>query len=216
LVQFDEFGPEKILEVYNPKIGMHGFVCLDNLSLGPAKGGIRMTPSVSVEEVSRLARAMTWKNSLAGLPFGGGKSGIIADDRQLTKEKKKSMVEAFAKAIQEVSPSLYIAAPDMNMAEEEMSWISKINGKKSVTGKPKRLGGLPHELGSTGLGVAQSAIIAATFSSLDIKKATIAIEGFGNVGWFAAKFLVEAGGKIVAVSDSKGCAYKKEGLSFNK
>jgi glutamate dehydrogenase (NAD(P)+) len=75
---FDEFGPEKILEVYNPRVGMRGFVVIDSSALGPGKGGIRMTPTVSKEEVFRLARTMTWKNALAGLPFGGAKSGIIA------------------------------------------------------------------------------------------------------------------------------------------
>jgi len=90
MVVYDEFGPEKIFQVYNPKIGLHGFVCLDNLSLGPGKGGIRLTPTVSIDEVSRLARAMTWKNSLADLPFGGAKAGIIADPREISLNKKKS------------------------------------------------------------------------------------------------------------------------------
>ena len=89
MVTFDNFGPEKIVEVYNPKVGMHGFVVIDNTALGPGKGGIRMTPTVSITEVSRLARAMTWKNAMAELPFGGAKAGIVADDRQISKEKKK-------------------------------------------------------------------------------------------------------------------------------
>ena len=87
---FDEYGPEKILEVYNAKVGMRGFVIIDNLSLGPGKGGIRMTPTISKEEVFRLARTMTWKNSLAGLPFGGAKSGIIADPRNFDLKQKKN------------------------------------------------------------------------------------------------------------------------------
>ena len=96
MVNFDDVGPEKILEVYNPKVGMHGFVVIDNTALGPGKGGIRMTETVTKTEVSRLARAMTWKNSLAGLPFGGAKAGIIADDRTMTQEKKDEIVAAFA------------------------------------------------------------------------------------------------------------------------
>src|SRR3989338_2350506 len=120
MVKFDEFGPEKIVEVYNAKVGMHGFVVIDNTALGPGKGGIRMTPTVSVDEVSRLARAMTWKCAMADLPFGGAKSGIVADPRQLTPEKKKEIVEAFAEALKIVSPSLYVSAPDISMAEEEM------------------------------------------------------------------------------------------------
>ena len=120
MVEFDAFGPEKVLEVYNPKVGMSGFVVIDNTALGPGKGGIRMTPSVTIEEVAKLARAMTWKTALAELPFGGAKSGIVADDRKITAEKKKEIIAAFAKALSVVSPSMYVAAPDMNTAEEEM------------------------------------------------------------------------------------------------
>ena len=214
---FDEFGPEKILEVYHPKSGMRGFVCIDNTSLGPGKGGIRMTPTVTKEEVFRLARTMTWKCSLAGLPFGGAKSGIIADPRKFDSKKKKEIVEAFADALKAVSPSLYVAAPDINMAEQDMEWYYKKNGsKQSVTGKPKKDGGLPHELGSTGFGVYHSLLVAAKFAKLDVKNSTVAIEGFGNVGWFVAKYLSEYGGKIVAVSDSKGVIYNKHGLDFKK
>ncbi len=214
---FDEYGPQKIIEVYNPKVGMRGILCIDNLSLGPGKGGIRMTPTVSKEEVFRLARTMTWKNSLAGLPFGGAKSGIIADPRDFDVKKKKEIVEAFADALKPVSPSEYVAAPDINMAEEEMEWYYKQNGdKKSVTGKPLKLGGLPHELGSTGFGVYHSLLVAAKYAKLDIGQSTVAIEGFGNVGWFVAKFLSQKCKKIVAVSDSRGAIYDKEGLDFNK
>ena len=110
MVEFDEFGPEKIFEVYNPKVGMHGFVVLHNLSLGVGKGGIRMTPSVSIDEVAKLARTMTWKNALADLPFGGAKAGIIADDRTITKQKKKEIIQAFSIAIKPICPKLYIAA----------------------------------------------------------------------------------------------------------
>src|SRR3989344_2816039 len=215
MVKFDEFGPEKILEVYHPSSGMHGFVVIDNTSLGPAKGGIRLTSTVSIDEVARLARAMTWKCALADLPFGGGKSGIIADAKNLTKEKKKEILEEFAKALKIVSPSLYIAAPDINTAEQEMEWFAKANGNNnSCTGKPKKLGGLPHELGSTGFGVYHSTLIALKHKKMDVKRTTIAIEGFGNVGWFAAKFLSEKGAKLIAVSDSSGVIYNPKGLDF--
>ena len=217
MVEFDEFGPEKILEVYNPRVGMRGFVVLDSLALGPGKGGIRMTSSVSIDEVARLARAMTWKCALADLPFGGGKSGIIADDRQISKEKKKEIVEAFSEALRMVSPHMYVSAPDMNMAEEEMEWFAKKNGSmKSCTGKPKSLKGIPHELGSTGFGVFHATVVGAEHIKLNLKKATVAIEGFGNVGWFVAKYLSEYGAKLVAVSDSKGVIYNKDGLDFNE
>ena len=89
MVDYDEFGPEKIITVYDASTGMKGFVVIDNSALGPGKGGIRMTPTVTVDEVARLARAMTWKTALAELPFGGAKSGIIANDKQISAETKK-------------------------------------------------------------------------------------------------------------------------------
>ena len=215
-INYDDFGPEKILDVYNPKVGMRGFVVLDNLGLGVAKGGIRMTPTVTVGEVSRLARAMTWKNSLADLPFGGGKAGIVADPRAITPQQKKEIVRAFAEAIAPICPSLYVAGPDINTTETEMGWIADALGKKACTGKPAKMGGLPHELGSTGFGVAHATFVAAEHLGWDISKKTVAIEGFGNVGWFVAKFLSERGAKIVAVSDSRGVAYLNKGLDFEK
>src|SRR3989344_5327582 len=193
LVNYDEFGPEKVIQVYNPKVGMKGFVVIDSLALGPGKGGIRMTPTVSIDEVSRLARVMTWKTSMADLPFGGAKSGIIADPKAISLEKKKEIIEAFAKALKIVSPDLYVAAPDINTAEREMEWYAKANGsKKSCTGKPKKMGGLPHELGSTGFGVFHAAKVAAEYAKLDLEKST------------------------VAISDSRGVIYNKAGLNFNK
>ncbi len=214
---FDEYGPEKILEVYNAKVGMRGFVIIDNLSLGPGKGGIRMTPTISKEEVFRLARTMTWKNSLAGLPFGGAKSGIIADPRNFDLKQKKIIVEAFSEELKTVSPREYIAAPDINMGKQEMEWFAKKNGdKRSCTGKPKKMGGLPHELGSTGFGVYHAALVATPYVKIDLNKCTVAIEGFGNVGWFAGKFLSEQGSKIIAVSDSRGVIYNNRGLNFKK
>lgn len=213
----DSFGPEKIVHVYNPKLGIKGVVVIDSTSLGPGKGGIRMTDTVDEEEVFRLARAMTWKTALAELPFGGAKSGIIVDSKQISKEDKKEIVEWFAKALKIVSPKMYIAAPDMYMAEQEMEWFAKANGdKKSVTGKPKSMGGLPHELGSTGFGVYHSTLTALDFMNKNVKKTTVAIEGFGNVGIFAGKFLSEKGAKIIAISDSKGMIHNKDGLDFKE
>jgi len=215
MVNFDRFGPEKVIEVHDEKSGMHGFLVIDSTRLGPGKGGIRMTPTVSVDEVARLARAMTWKCALAGLPFGGAKSGIVADDRKISKEKKKEIVEAFSRAVKPVCPSLYVAAPDMNMAEEEMRWFAEENGDMcSCTGKPADMGGIPHELGSTGFGAYHAALIAAEHAGIKVKGATFAVEGFGNVGVFVAKFMAEAGAKLVGVSDSKGLLYRKDGINF--
>ncbi|MCD6522642.1 MAG: Glu/Leu/Phe/Val dehydrogenase [Candidatus Diapherotrites archaeon] len=217
MVEYDEFGPEKIFQVYDPVSGMKGFVVIDNTVLGPGKGGIRMTPSVDLDEVVRLARAMTWKCSLAGLPFGGAKSGIIADAKKISAKKKKEIVEAFARAVSCVCPSEYVAAPDMYMAEEEMAIIAKtLKTRKACTGKPRRMGGIPHEIGSTGWGVFEAARVAAPYAGIDLRGATVAVEGFGNVGSFAARFLWEAGAKPVAVSDSHGVIYNKEGLDFER
>jgi len=213
----DEFGPEKILEVYDPKVGMRGFLVIDSTAFGPGKGGIRMTPSVDQEEVFKLARTMTWKNALAELPFGGAKGGIIADPKTFDKKKKKAIVEAYSKALKIVSPKMYVSAPDMNMGEQEMEWFAKKNGSmKSCTGKPKDMGGIPHELGSTGFGVYHSALVAIKHLGLKPKDVTFAVEGFGNVGYFAAKFLTEKGAKLIAASDSKGTAYNPKGIDFKK
>ncbi|MFA4907457.1 MAG: Glu/Leu/Phe/Val dehydrogenase [archaeon] len=217
-IEYDEFGPEKVLEFYDPKTKMHGFTVIHNAALGPAKGGIRFTPTVSAEEVFRLARAMSWKTALAELPFGGGKSGIIAPAGKISQQQKDEIIRAFARATKPFVPSIYVAGPDISTTEHEMEVYAKENGNmQACTGKPKALGGLPHELGSTGFGVYHSLRVAAEHKGMDLDKATIAIEGFGNVGWFLAKFLSENfKTKIVAVSDSKGTAYLESGMKFEE
>jgi glutamate dehydrogenase (NAD(P)+) len=217
MIKYDKFGPEKIIQVYDSKTGMRGITVVHNTALGPGKGGIRMTPSVDVEEVYRLAETMTWKNALAGIPFGGAKSGIIADDRKITQEEKDAIVAAFSKAIKQIAPEIYIAGPDMNMTEHEMEIFANANGdKKSCTGKPAEMGGLPHELGSTGFGVYHSILVAIEHLKLNPEELTVAIEGFGNVGTFVMQFLTEKGVKVVAVSDSKGTIYDETGLKYEK
>ncbi len=217
MIEYDEFGPEKILEVYNPKVGMRGFVVLHNTALGPGKGGIRMTPTVDKEEVYRLARTMTWKNAMAELPFGGAKGCIIADPKTFDLKRKKLIVEAYSRALKPVCPSMYVSAPDMNTGEREMEWFAKANGSMNAcTGKPKKLGGIPHELGSTGFGVYHSALVAIEHMGWKPDEVTFAVEGFGNVGSFAAKFLTEKGAKLIATSDSKGLIYNKEGIDFKQ
>ncbi len=215
--EFDEFGPEKIIQVYNPKVGMHGYLVVDSTALGVSKGGIRMTPTLNLDEVVALARTMTWKNALADLPFGGAKSGIIADDKQISKEKKDEIIKAFAESLKELCPNKYVAAPDIHTGEHEMEIFSKtIGSKKACTGKPEKMGGIPHELGSTGFGVSKSTLVALKYLKKDPKKLTFAVEGFGNVGSFAAKFLTENGMKLIAVSDSRGCLNVKDGIDFYK
>lgn len=224
-IKKDKFGPEYIIEVYDSKIGMEGFLVIDNTTLGLGKGGIRMTPNVTKEEVFRLARVMTWKNALAGIPFGGAKAGIIWTGG--SDELKQEFIKSFARAIKPFVPKKYIPGPDVNTTEKEMrSFAEELGIWKSSTGKPadyclknpktgKKMCGLPHELGSTGFGVAHSAIIATEVAKFDIKNMKVAIEGFGNVGEFAFKHLQEMGAKIVAVSGSRGGVYDENGLDLN-
>jgi len=222
----DEFGPEISLEVYDPMIKMHGFLIVDSTVLGPGKGGIRMTPDVREEEVRRLARTMTWKNALAELPFGGAKAGIVWSGG--SDQLKKQYIQSFARAIKIFTPKKYIAGPDINTGEREMQWFIEATGNwRSATGKPANLCmkvfgkpgkkcGIPHEFGSTGFGVAQATKVAADFLGLDLKKAKVAIAGFGNVGSFTCKYLREIGAKIVALSDINGAIFNEDGLECKK
>ena len=219
----DPYGPEYVLTVCDPKIGMTGFLVIHNTALGPRKGGIRMTPDITADEVRRLASTMTWKNALAGIPFGGAKVGIVwagGND-----EKKKQFIQSFARAIKPFTPKKYIAGPDVNTGEREMQWFVEATGNwRTATGKPanycmKIFGksggkcGIPHEFGSTGFGVAHATAVAAGLIGIDLKKATVAIHGFGNVGTFAYKFLTEMGARVVALADKSGAAYSPDGFS---
>ncbi len=227
----DEFGPELILKIYDPKINMEGFLVIDNTVLGPGKGGIRMTPDVTEEEVYRLARAMTFKNALADIPFGGAKSGIKfpvipGESIEETRARKKTFIQSFAKSIKLLTPKKYIAGPDVNTGEREMQWFVEATGIwKSATGKPSNLCtqiikngktdkrcGIPHEFGSTGFGVAQATKIAAEISGINIKGAKIAIHGFGNVGTFTYKYLTQMGANIVAIADKNGAVLAENGF----
>ncbi len=219
-IKKDKFGPEYMVEVYDPATGMRGFLVIDNTAIGPGKGGIRMTANVTAEEVYRLARTMTWKNSIADIPFGGAKGGIVwpGGDKQL----KKKFVQAYARAIAPLIPKKYIAGPDVNSGEEEMKWIAEAVGIwNASTGKPanycsgsgkSKKCGLPHELGSTGFGVVESTEVAAELAGIPLKDATVAIHGFGNVGTFAWQFLTEKGAKITALADRSGAVLSKSGL----
>jgi len=210
-IKKDKFGPEYIISVYDPALGMEGFLVIDNTRLGPGKGGMRMTPGVTAEEVFRLARAMTWKNAVCGLPFGGAKSGIVWKGG--SPELKKQFVQSFARRVAPFMPGRYIAGPDVSSGENEMQWFVEATGdRKTATGKPSEIGGLPHELGSTGYGVAHAARVALELKGGNIKEAKVAIEGFGNVGTFAFKFLKEMGAKIIAVADSRGGVVRESGL----
>ncbi len=211
---FDEFGPERIIQTYDVKTRTEGILVIDNTARGLGKGGIRIEPDVTVDEVARLARAMTWKNALADIPFGGAKSGIRIDPKKVD---KLAAVRAFARLLKELVPSSYVPGPDMNCGEAEMAIFAKeVGTPKAATGKPAEMGGLPHELGSTGIGVGHATLVALECRKIPVNGATIAIEGFGNVGTFAAKFLTERGAKLIAVSDSKGMIYDEKGLDYEE
>jgi len=218
--EIDEWGPEKVLQVYDPDTGMKGVLVIDNTSTGPGKGGIRFAPSVTPLEIFRLARTMTWKCAAAGLPFGGAKGGIIADPNKVD---RVSWMKSFAKMIRPYCPSQYIAATDVGTTELDMAiFAHEIGDMRACTGKPSELGGIPHELGTTGYGVS-----VALQTALDILKdlkiipvpqksqTRVVIQGFGNVGSFAARFLDQSGIKVVGVSDVSGFIYSKDENGLN-
>lgn len=206
----DDLGPEKVLHVYQPQAGLRAIVVVDNTACGPAIGGVRMAADVSVDEVFRLARAMTLKNAAAGLPHGGGKAGIVAEPHAADKPR---LVRAFARAIREIAD--YIPGPDMGTDEACMAWLSDEIGR--AVGLPRVLGGIPlDEVGATGFGLARCAEVAAPFCDLKLKGARLVIEGFGNVGRPAARFLEELGVRLVAASDSKGAVYNADGLDVSQ
>jgi len=219
----DKFGPKYIVKVYDPEINMEGFLVIDNTILGPGKGGIRMSADVTEEEVSRLARIMTWKNALAEIPFGGAKAGIIWKGG--TDQLKKQYVQSFARAIKLFTPKQYIAGPDVNTGEKEMQWFVEATGNwRSVTGKPANICmkffgkpgekcGIPHEFGSTGFGVAQAVAETAKALNIDIRGARVSIHGFGNVGTFTYMYLQNMGAIIVVIADKSGAIFNDNGLN---
>ncbi len=220
-IPVDKFGPQYCVQVSDQSIGMKGYLVIDNTALGPGKGGVRMTPTVTLGEVYRLARTMTWKNALVGIPFGGAKGGMVWDGG--SDELKKKHVQAFASALKPFIPHFYITGPDVSSGEKEMQWIAETLGVwEAATGKPasyceiteggRKKCGLPHEYGSTGFGVAHAARVIAELLGMDFKKTRIAIEGFGNVGSFVFKFLKKWGAQIIAVSDSGGTAVSHQGF----
>ncbi len=204
----DELGPAKVVQLYDPRTQMRGIVVIDNIACGPAIGGVRMAPDVTTQEVFRLACAMTLKNAAAGLPHGGGKAGIVADPKTADKPE---IVRAFARAIRCLDE--YIPGPDMGTDETCMAWVKDETGRS--VGLPRVVGGIPlDELGATGYGLAKSAEVAAEWCKMDLSDATVAIEGYGNVGQHAARFLAEYGVKMVAASDSRNAIYDPNGLDI--
>ena len=216
----DKWGPEKVIRVYDPDLGMEGILCIDNTALGPGKGGMRIREGITPVEVFKLARTMTWKCALADLPFGGAKGGINANPYTIDKIK---YMKSFAKSISVFCPSQWVSAPDMNVGEKEIeAFVKEIGDLKSATGKPEKLGGIPHELGTTGFGVGVSIETALGVLSQvvpisdSLTGLNVAIQGFGNVGSELAKYLANNGAKVVAISDYWGAVYNPNGIDMSK
>lgn len=204
----DELGPKTILHIHQPSLGLKAILVVDNVAAGPAIGGVRMAPDVSLEECFRLARAMTFKNAAAGLPHGGGKSVIFADPA-MEPARKQELVRAFARAIGPITD--YIAGPDMGTDETAMAWIQDEIGRS--VGLPREIGGIPlDEIGATGFGLVSAAEVAADRAGIDLKGARIAVQGFGSVGKHAARFFAEKGALLAAAADSRGTVHDPDGL----
>jgi glutamate dehydrogenase (NAD(P)+) len=204
----DDLGPAKIIQVREPGLGLEAALVVDNVACGPAIGGLRMAPDVTVGECVRLARAMTLKNAAAGLPHGGAKS-VLRGDPRVPRETKEQLIRALAHALR--GESDYIFGPDMGTDETCMAWIKDEIGR--AVGVPAALGGLPlDELGATGWGLLHSAEAAAPFAGIALEGARVAVQGFGAVGRHAARFLAGRGAKLVAASDSKGTIADQRGL----
>ncbi|WMW21577.1 Glu/Leu/Phe/Val dehydrogenase [Methanolobus mangrovi] len=208
----DELGPTKIIHVYEPSVGLKGVLVVDNVAAGPSIGGVRMAPDVSTEECFRLARAMTLKNAVSGLPHGGGKA-VIYGDPKMPQENKEKLIRAMASSLREVRE--YIFGPDMGTNEQCMAVVKDEIGR--AVGLPREIGGIPlDEIGATGWGISHAADVALDYCDFDMKGARIVVQGFGAVGKHAARFLSEKGAVLIGVADSRGTAYKLEGFDINK
>ena len=207
----DELGPEKIIEIYDPRSRLKAVVVVDNTAVGPSIGGIRMASDVTVEECVRLARAMTLKNAAAGLAHGGGKSVIVGDPDMAPADRER-LLRSFAIAIEEIGD--YVPGPDMGTNEVAMAWIKNEIGR--AVGLPREIGGIPlDEIGATAFGLTVALEVAEDFSDLRLDGARIAVQGFGAVGQHAARFLAARGARLVAASDSGGCCYNADGIDVH-
>src|SRR5690349_20079902 len=191
-----------------------------NITLGPAKGGIRSHPGVSLDEVTALAAWMTWKCALAHVPFGGGKGGIICDPTKMSRRELEALTRRYvAEIIDAIGPEKDVPAPDVNTNDQVMAWIMDTYSMHVghtetavVTGKPIEMGGSLGRREATGRGVMIVTREAAKHLGFDITGATIAIQGCGNVGSVTAELLAAIGAKIVAITDWKGGVYNEKGL----
>jgi glutamate dehydrogenase (NAD(P)+) len=201
-----------------------GFRSQHNDARGPCKGGIRYHPDVTIEEVKALSMWMTWKCAIANIPYGGGKGGIICNPKQMSENELERMTRRFAYLISDIiGPYKDIPAPDVYTGGKEMAWImdtySTLKGNyvqpEVITGKPIAIGGSLGRNEATGRGLAYTVRDAAKKLNIDMKQATIVVQGFGNAGQFASKLVEEQGAKTIAASDSQGAIINKDGIDVD-
>lgn len=198
-----------------------GFRSQHNDARGPYKGGIRYHPQVSIDEVKALSMWMTWKCAIADIPYGGGKGGIICNPKEMSNGELERMTRRYAYAIADIiGPHTDIPAPDVYTGGKEMAWImdtySALKGNfvqpEVITGKPLSIGGSLGRNEATGRGLSFTVREAAKKLKINMKNATVAVQGFGNAGQFASQLIEEQGAKVIAVSDSRGGIYNKNGI----
>jgi glutamate dehydrogenase (NAD(P)+) len=197
-----------------------GYRVQHNLSRGPAKGGIRYHQDVSLDEVKALAMWMTWKCAVVGIPYGGGKGGVIVDPKKLSQKELEGLSRRFFTEITVlIGPERDIPAPDVNTTPQIMSWFMDTYSMHVgytvpgvVTGKPISLGGSEGRNEATARGCVYTIIEAAAHLGMDLRASTVAVQGFGNAGNIAARLMADEGSTIVAVSDSMGGIRNMAGL----
>jgi glutamate dehydrogenase (NAD(P)+) len=195
-----------------------------NVTLGPAKGGIRYHPDVTLDEVTALAAWMTWKCAVAQLPFGGGKGGVACDPSRMSMRELEALTRRYtAEIIDSIGPDKDVPAPDVNTNEQIMAWFSDTysmhvghTATSVVTGKPIEMGGSLGRKEATGRGVMIVARESAKHLGFELKGSRVAVQGFGNVGSIAAMLMAREGAKIIAVTDWKGGVYNPKGLDVDK
>lgn len=199
-----------------------GYRSQHNNACGPFKGGIRFHPAVCMDEVKALSTWMTFKCSVVGIPYGGGKGGMAIDPRDYSEAELERISRGFARAISPIiGEKEDIPAPDVNTNGKIMSWMvdeyAQVTGQFQpgvFTGKPVDFYGSLARTEATGYGVAIMAMEAAKKLEIDLNNVTVALQGFGNVGSFAGMYIEEAGAKVVAVADSTGTIYNKDGIDI--
>lgn len=215
LTLMDEWGPERVVCVSDSRTGMRGVLVIDNTARGMGKGGMRMSPSLTVAEVARLARVMTYKWAGVDLFFGGAKAGIMADPGSPDRE---AVLRAFVRALSQEIPRQYVAGLDMGLTERDAAIVQdELADRGAAVGTPHVLGGMPYdELGVTGYGVAEAADAAARDAGIPLAGARAVVQGFGAVGHAAARRLAELGATVVAVSTVHGALHDPDGLDVGR